>query len=159
MIPIRCTASWSCRRSISLTQALKPDAQGVPGTVVEQSLLDRLGLKPGDEVRLGTQTFRINAAIVREPDRISDGFVLGPRMMIGTDSLQATGLARPGSLITWRYRVAVPQPASEAQVKELAEAAGPVLQDQGWRVRSRENAAPGVRRFIDRLTFFLSLVG
>jgi putative ABC transport system permease protein len=33
------------------------------------------------------------------------------------------------------------------------------LQDQGWRVRSRENAAPGVRRFIDRLTFFLSLVG
>jgi putative ABC transport system permease protein len=30
---------------------------------------------------------------------------------------------------------------------------------EGWRVRSRENAAPGVRRFIDRLTFFLSLVG
>jgi putative ABC transport system permease protein len=144
---------------VALTSALQPDAQGIPGTVVEQSLLDRLSLKPGDTVRLGTSEFRINAAIIREPDRISDGFVLGPRLMISTTALDATGLARPGSLITWRYRVAVPQPASDSQVKDLAEAAGPVLQDEGWRVRSRENAAPGVRRFIDRLTFFLSLVG
>jgi putative ABC transport system permease protein len=144
---------------IALTEAFKRNANGVPGTVVEQSLLDRLGLKIGDDVRLGTATFAVNAVIVREPDRISDGFVLGPRMMISTDELDATGLAQPGSLITWRYRVALPGPASDEQVKALVEQAEPVLQDEGWRVRSRENAAPGVRRFIDRLTFFLSLVG
>jgi hypothetical protein len=137
---------------IALTQALARDAKGRPGTVVEQSLLDRLGLKVGDALRVGTEEFTINASILREPDRISDGFVLGPRLMISDRDLEATGLARPGSLITWRYRVALPPPTSDAQVKTLVEQAGPVLQDEGWRVRSRENAAPGVRRFIDRLT-------
>jgi putative ABC transport system permease protein len=118
---------------IALTEAFKRNANGVPGTVVEQSLLDRLGLKIGDEVRLGTATFAVNAVIVREPDRISDGFVLGPRMMISTNELDATGLAQPGSLITWRYRVALPGPASDEQVKALVEQAEPVLQDEGWR--------------------------
>ncbi len=144
---------------IALTDAVKDGPSGLPGTVVEQSLLDRLGIKVGDTVRLGTQDFTVNAAIVREPDRISDGFVLGPRAMISEAALAATGLARPGSLITWRYRVALPQPASDGAVKTLVTQAEPVLQDTGWRIRSRENAAPGVRRFIDRLTFFLSLVG
>ncbi|MEO9875825.1 MAG: FtsX-like permease family protein, partial [Anderseniella sp.] len=145
--------------AMPLKDALQPDASGRAGTVVEPTLLARLDLKVGDIVRVGTSDLVINAAIVREPDRISDGFVLGPRLMMSADALSATGLSRPGSLINWRYRVALPQPANNAQVKEIVNQAEPLLQDQGWKVRSRENAAPGVRRFIDRLTFFLSLVG
>ncbi len=145
--------------AMPLSSALQPDAAGRAGTVVERSLLARLDLKVGDTVRVGNSDFVVNAAIVREPDRISDGFVLGPRLMIADDTLAATGLSRPGSLIKWRYRIALPSPANDAQVKQLADRAQPVLQDKGWQVRSRENAAPGVRRFIDRLTFFLSLVG
>jgi putative ABC transport system permease protein len=145
--------------AMQLATAFTPDAQGRPGTVVEEALLARLNLQVGDVVRLGNTDLIIKAAIAREPDRISDGFVLGPRLMISDKTLDATGLARPGSLINWRYRVVVPQPANDAQVKEIVDRAEPVLQDKGWKVRSRENAAPGVRRFIDRLTFFLSLVG
>ena len=145
--------------AIAMTDVMKTGPAGLPGAAVEQSLLDRLGITVGDTVRLGTQDFTVNAAIEREPDRISDGFVLGPRLLIGEAALESTGLARPGSLITWRYRVALPHPASDAAVKTLIDQAQPVLEDEGWRVRSRENAAPGVRRFIDRLTFFLSLVG
>ena len=104
---------------LPLTEALKRNASGLPGTVVEASLLDRLGLKVGDTLRVGTSDFAINAVILREPDRISDGFVLGPRLMISGADLEATGLARPGSLITWRYRVALPAPVSQAQVKAL----------------------------------------
>lgn len=144
---------------IPLSQALSTDADGKPGTVVEDALLARLNLNVGDTVRVGNADLLIKAAIVREPDRISDGFVLGPRLMISDKSLAATGLQRPGSLINWRYRIAVPGRASDAQVANIISEAEPVLQDKGWRVRSRENAAPGVRRFIDRLTFFLSLVG
>lgn len=144
---------------IPLARALGTSPDGKPGTVVEDALLARLNLKVGDTVRVGNTDLLINAAIVREPDRISDGFVLGPRLMIADKSLAATGLQRPGSLINWRYRVAVPGGASDKQVAAIIDAAEPVLQDQGWKVRSRENAAPGVRRFIDRLTFFLSLVG
>ncbi len=144
---------------LPLASALRSDASGRPGTVVEMALLAQLDLNVGDTVRVGNSDFVINAAIVREPDRISDGFVLGPRLMIASEALAATGLSRPGSLIKWRYRVALPKPANDTQVKRLVEQAQGVLQDKGWQVRSRENAAPGVRRFIDRLTFFLSLVG
>jgi putative ABC transport system permease protein len=42
---------------VALTSALQPDAQGIPGTVVEQSLLDRLGLKPVTRYGAGTQSF------------------------------------------------------------------------------------------------------
>ena len=145
--------------AMSLSDAFKQDAQGRPGTVVENALLARLNLKVNDIVKVGNAELVIRATIVREPDRISDGFVLGPRLMIEDKALAGTGLQRPGSLINWRYRIAIPGSASDAQVKTVMDAAEPVLQDQGWKVRSRENAAPGVRRFIDRLTFFLSLVG
>ncbi len=144
---------------IPLADALRKNADARPGTVVEDTLLSRLKLKIGDTVRLGTAELVINATIVREPDRISDGFVLGPRLMLSAETLDKTGLVRPGSLINWRYRVALPPPASDANVKSVVKRAELVLQDKGWKVRSRENAAPGVRRFIDRLTFFLSLVG
>ena len=103
--------------AMSLGDALQTDASGRAGTVVETALLARLDIKVGDIVRVGTSDLVINAAIVREPDRISDGFVLGPRLMISTDALAATGLSRPGSLIKWRYRVALPQPANDRQVK------------------------------------------
>ena len=117
-----------------LSDALQRDASGRDGTVVETALLARLDVKVGDIVRVGTSDLVINAAIVREPDRISDGFVLGPRLMISTDALAPTGLARPGSLINWRYRVALPQPANDTMVKQLVDQAGPLLQDQGWKV-------------------------
>ena len=31
--------------------------------------------------------------------------------------------------------------------------------DSGWRIRTRSEAAPGVARYLERLTFFLTLVG
>lgn len=127
------------------------------GAFAEQSILVRLAIKPGDVVRLGAARFQIKALISKEPDRISDGLVLGPRLMISHAGLTATGLVKPGSLVRWRYRVKLADPAANiAGLTKLAEKKFPA---SGWRIRSRDKAAPGAERFLSRLTFFLTLTG
>lgn len=142
----------------TLAETLAPLA-GRFGVAAEPQLLARLGLVPGDEVRIGAATFEVRGVIGREPDRVADGLIIGPRLMMSHAALAATGLVRPGSLITWRYRVALPGSPGPAAVSEVREAAAAAFPDAGWSIRTRDRAAPGVERFLDRLTFFLTLVG
>ncbi|HEX3944353.1 MAG TPA: FtsX-like permease family protein [Rhizomicrobium sp.] len=130
--------------------------QNVCGAVAEQTLLDRLHLSVGGAMRIGSQNFHITAVLQSEPDRISGGFSLGPHVLISTSALQRTGLVVTGSLIENRYRVAMPPSASIAAFKSAAKRAFP---EAGWEIRDRSDAAPGLRRFVEQITMFLTLVG
>ncbi len=141
--------------AIPLAQALAPTG-GLPGAIMDPVLIDRLGLAPGDTFRLGTQDFRLTAALVREPDSASTGFTLGPRTVVLTTSLAASGLLTPGSLYETRYRLTLPPDADLAALEDQAEAA---FRDKGMRWSDSRNAAPGVERFVDRIGSFLVLVG
>lgn len=134
-------------------------ADGVFGAFADPLLLARLGVSEGSRVKLGAIEVEIRGLIATEPDRISDGIILGPRMLVSRAALMATGLVQPGSLITWRYRLKLPQPASLDAAKAVVEEAKASLPDAGWRLRTSDNAASGVERFIGRLSFFLTLVG
>jgi putative ABC transport system permease protein len=126
------------------------------GAVAEQALLDRLHLSTGGTMRIGSQNFRIAAMLQSEPDRISGGFSLGPHVLISTAALQRTGLVVLGSLIEYRTRLAMRPSASIAAFKTAAKQAFP---DAGWEIRDRSDAAPGLRRFVEQITMFLTLVG
>ena len=145
--------------SLSPSRAFQPslacDATAC-GAVAEQTLLDRLGLAPGGLVRIGSATFRLSAALNSEPDRISDGFSLGPHILISTRALPRTGLVTLGSLIDYNYHLVLPPNADIAAFRRDAAAAFP---DAGWDVRDRSDAAPGIRRFVEQVTMFLTLVG
>ena len=142
----------------NLTDALaKKD--GVYGAVADPLLMGRLGIKPGDRIKLGSIDIDIRALIKNEPDRISDGIVLGPRLMLTEEALRATGIIQPGSLITWRYRVKLPPPADARAMNAVVREARDDYADSGWRVRNRNNAASGADRFIERLGYFMTLVG
>lgn len=127
--------------------------------VIEPVLRDRLGLKIGDTIRIGEAEFLVAATIAAEPDRVSDGFILGPRVLMTIEGLNATGLIKPGSLVRWRYRLKLDPPADAKVLKSIIRQAKKQHPDAGWRIRDRERAAPGVDRFLERLTFFLTLVG
>jgi putative ABC transport system permease protein len=129
------------------------------GVAVDPMLLERLNLRLSDKIRIGEKDFTLKATITQEPDRISDGLALGPRVMMSGASLAATGLIQPGSLITWKYRVRMAQGASFAEVRELVRQAQEDHRDSGWRVRSRGSAAPGADQYIERLSYFMTLVG
>lgn len=131
---------------------------GVWGITVEESLAARLDAKVGDRILVGDLEVEIRDVIAREPDRVASGLAIGPRVMMTQDALVATGLVRPGSLVTWRYRLRLTDD-SEAGVKAFSADLEDAFPDAGWRLRDRSNGAPGMRRFIDRLTLFLTLVG
>jgi putative ABC transport system permease protein len=131
---------------------------GVPGAAADPLLMGRLGIKPGDRIRLGSSEVEIRALIKTEPDRISDGIVLGPRLLLTEETLRATGIVQPGSLITWRYRIKLPDPSPKAMNAVMREARDD-WKESGWRVRNRNNAASGADSFIERLGYFMTLVG
>ena len=126
------------------------------GAVAEQTLLDRLHVPVGGTVRIGTQNFRTAAVLVREPDRIAGGFSLGPHILIAADALPRTGLVQLGSLINYGYRVAFARDVPLDRFRHAALAAFP---EAGWEIRTRSDAAPGIRIFVEQVTMFLTLVG
>lgn len=131
---------------------------GVYGVAVDPLLLGRLGLAKGGSMRLGNATFRVGGVIASEPDRLADGFVLGPRVMMSHAALLSTGLLQPGSLVTWNYRVKLPEGTGLNRSKQLISDANAKFPDAGWRVRATDNAAGGAERFVERLGYFMTLV-
>nr|WP_253200993.1 FtsX-like permease family protein [Sphingomonas quercus] len=129
-----------------------------PGEVaVAPALADRLRLRIGDSVRIGDARLRLIGFVAEEPDRLGEGFTLGPVAIAGMDTLHQTGLVMPGSLYQARYRIKLPPAIADAHA--TAEALERRFPLGGWETRDRTNAAPSLRRFITRLGQFLSLVG
>ena len=138
-----------------LANTLAPEG-GIDGALVAQSLLKKLGLAVGDRMAMGDAEFHIAGIIAREPDRATRGVQLGPRVIITRAALDRTGLLKPGSLSQYLYRITLP---AGADTKPFIDALGKTFPDAPWRVRDTGGAAPGLMRFVDRLTLFLTLVG
>ena len=139
----------------SLAAALE-SREGVFGAAVDPAILTRLGLKIGDNIKVGAAVLQLRAAIEREPDAAAGGLGLGPRVMISAEALVETGLIQPGALVNYRYRVRLP-PGSDAP--SWAEAARAAFPEAGWQIRTFREASPTLQRSIERIALFLSLVG
>lgn len=137
-------------------QPLLARRDGIWGAIADRGLFDRLGLAPGDRLHVGDATFELRATIVREPDRVASVATFGPRLMIATDALPATGLVQPGSLLRYTARVVLPAGQDATAWAKAARAAFP---QAGWQIRTPEDAAPGVARFVERLAMFLGFAG
>ncbi len=129
---------------------------GAWGVVVDANLLTKLGVEPGARLRIGEAEFAVRATIRREPDRVASMLNFGPRALIAGAALPDTGLVQPGSQIVYHYRLTLPAGVDPEAWGKAATAAFP---DAGWRIRGLDDAAPGVRRFIERMTLFLTFVG
>ena len=126
------------------------------GLVAEPIVLDRLGVKPGDTLRLGSTTITVRGTLTTEPDRVAAPTLLAPRAMIALPALAATQLVQPGSLLNYDLRATLPPGLN----------AGSVVADlrrdfpgTGWRIRLAGEAAPGIARFVEQTSLFLTLVG
>jgi len=129
---------------------------GVWGAVIDSGLLPKLGLQLGDTVRVGEATFQLRAVVKTEPDRVASIVNFGPRLMISAKALPDTGLVQMGSQIRYHERLELPIQTDPEAFIETLKADFP---DAGWRIYGPGNAAPGLQRFIDRLTLFLTFAG
>ncbi len=140
--------------AIPLAEALAT-TDGLPGAALDPVLISRLSLEIGDTFTLGTQSFRLTAAILREPDS-TGGFTLGPRTLIRTEALAQSGLLAPGSLYETEYRLALPPGTDLAALEATTE---DTFRDKGMSWSDSRRAAPGIENFVDRIGSFLVLVG
>jgi len=121
--------------------------------VVDDNLLVRLRAKVGDDLKIGDGWFRIAAAIEKEPDRLTAGVGLGPRVMMTRGALEQAGLLQPGSRATERYLFAVANKQSVDAVKSEVEKILPDAQVTDFR-----EASPELTRGLDHATGLLSLI-
>lgn len=132
-------------------------SDGVYGAVAAPLLLERLGVSVGQEILVGKARLKITGAIVNEPDAISDGFGLAPRLLTSRDALKATGLIETGSLVEHAYKVRYNDPAPGPT--EIRDRAQKELPNAGWSIRTSDRAAPSLTENIERFSQFLTLVG
>ena len=136
---------------------------GAYGAAVPQLLLDRLGLKLGDQIMLGSAKFTLRAIIESEPDMLGSGMALAPRFLTSDEALRASGLIQPGSLVNYIYKIALPDTAQagaqDTRLAALEAAAEKNFPEAGWNIRNRNNAAPALSANIERFSQFLTLVG
>jgi len=139
--------------------ALFASRDGVFGAAAQDLLLERLGLKLGDRLKLGDAEYELRARIVSEPDSLSDGFGFAPRLMVSLDGLKASGLVQPGSLVEHVYKLRLPVATSDAGIEAAKQSAAEQFPEAGWSVRTRAAAAPALSANIERFSQFLTLVG
>lgn len=126
------------------------------GAAIPPELADRLRVGVGDELRIGDALFEVRALIALEPDRTNDGFQWGPTVLIHWDALADTHTVQLGSLIHYHYRLRLP---TETNIEAWREELNARFPEANWRVRDRSGSAPGIRRFVERMGMFLTLVG
>ncbi len=126
------------------------------GAIPDPLVLARLNLHPGDTVRIGNAAFILRAALASEPDHANGLAILGPRVLIASAALPATGLVQAGSLLGYEWRVKLP-PGTDP--KAFTAAIRSAFPNSGWRIRDATEAAPGVSNAVDQTSLFLTLVG
>ncbi len=139
-----------------LDKALTDDS-----VAVGDDLLLRLHLHVGDAIKLGTEQFRIAAAVLDEPDRLSGSFAAGPRVLISQKALEGTGLVAPGSRVSRRYLFRLPRAKkgralSDAAVAELKARLETLLPEA--QVADYREANPALTKALDGATGLLSLM-
>jgi putative ABC transport system permease protein len=139
-----------------LSSTLAPDSTGRWGLVADPRIWTRLGLEPGDVVRIGEADFRVTARLEREPDGLTRGLTFGPPVLVSREALAATGLLQPGSLVRHHYRLRLPPGVEIETFREELKAAFP---EAGWRINDAREASPRVSRFLGRVALYLTLVG
>lgn len=122
---------------------------------IAPAFAERLGIGRGATLRIGTRTLVVGGVIADEPDRLGEGFTLGPPVLVSLADLGATGLVQPGSLYDVRYRLRL---ASSRDPAVVAKAFADAFPAGGWETKTRDRASPGASRFVDRMGEFLTLV-
>lgn len=125
------------------------------GAVVAPLALERLHVKVGDKVKIGTEDFQVRGVIAREPGGGGGGFRLGPRVFIDRASIERTGLTGFGSRA--RRKILLRTGADDAPqvVKNLRGE----IKNNLVSIRSYKDAQENLSQQFSRTENYLSLAG
>ncbi len=130
---------------------------GADQALVGPDLMARLELQVGDSLRVGSGTFTVSGTVDGEPERSLQAFTFAPRVMLDAEGFSRTGLTEVGQ-VQRRTLLALPEGSDPSEVTRLARELREMLPRELFRVETYRDAQPWLRRSIDRLERFLSLV-
>ncbi len=124
------------------------------GAIVAQSLLERLDLRVGEEVKIGEVPFQIRGVIKADPGG-GTGFRLGPRVFIARSAIAETGLIGFGSRARYRVLLTTNEGSLDALVSELRAS----LKNSLLNIQTYKESEQNINRQYTRSENYLSLVG
>ncbi len=150
-------AKWPMFGRLTLADGRSVGAPTGKDAWIAQTAIERLGLKVGDSFKVGTVTLRAAGIIKDEPDRLSEGFQLGPTIIVAEGIPAEAGLVAPGALYQSKHRIAFADPGQDPEA--VGEALTRQFPTAGFDIRTRDRASPGADRFVRQMSDFLTLVG
>ena len=124
--------------------------------IVEPTLLRRLQLERGDDLRIGAVTFEIVGEVLAEPDRMEASLAPGPRVFLSMEALERSGLAGTTGRMTWKALYRTPDVESATALAAWLERQPDIA---AWtRVETWTEGNPGLKRAIEQAETFLGLV-
>jgi putative ABC transport system permease protein len=128
-----------------------------PGQILlDPGLVQNLGLKPGDPVRLGETSFRYSGSIVREPGSVGGFTGMAPTAILRKESLAETGLEERGSRI--RYSIYAKLPV-ETDTLVFKKRFFQKYSENDLTIFHNTEANSGSQMFITNTLDYLSLLG
>jgi putative ABC transport system permease protein len=125
------------------------------GLVVEERVLERLGIAVGDELKIGDRVFKVADVALSEPDRPLGMWGVSPRIFVSFEGLDTTGLLRPDSYLERRIHIKLDDRNNAAEVAEgLRQVAIP---DQE-RVETWERPPVNMERYVENFFIFLDMM-
>ncbi|MFN2375884.1 MAG: ABC transporter permease [Candidatus Binatia bacterium] len=121
----------------------------------DPSLLDQLGIALGDEIRVGTGTFRVTDTLLRDTGLSVRAASLAPRLYVSRALVEETGLIRTGSRIEYQHLAALP---AGTDADAAARAMRGASSDARVRVTSHDEAVQEMTGAYSRVTRYLGLV-
>ncbi|MEM9312863.1 MAG: FtsX-like permease family protein, partial [Pseudomonadota bacterium] len=148
---------WPLYGVLTLADGREVAAPNGDNAWLSQGAIDRLDIEVGDRFRIGTVTLTAGGIIDDEPDRLSEGFALGPVIIVAEDLPVRAGLLAPGALYQSKYRIAFDDQGLDPS--DQADALEEAFPKAGFDFRTRDRASPGADRFVAQMSDFLTLVG
>lgn len=149
-------ANWPLVGRLTLADGRQVGAPGAGGAYISDGAAQRLGLHIGQPFNLAGQILTVQGIIADEPDRLSEGFALGPTIITDAGFPHRAGLDGAGAMIRTRVRMACARACDAQAIADRLKAQFP---SSGLDIRTRDKAAPGAENFLSRMGDFLSLVG
>lgn len=127
----------------------------LPGEVwLDSRLLPLLTIQLGEQLFVGEATLKVTAIVKNEPDRGSNFFGFGPRVLMHLDDIAATEIVQPGSRVDYRYLFS----GTPEQLDGFSQWLKPQLQPS-HRWLDLKDSQPTIGRALDRAERFLLLAG
>jgi len=127
-----------------------------PSILLDPAVARTLGVEPGARIRLGELELEVLGEFVKAPGSVAAEFSMAPYAFVHERFLGATGLLATGSRVQYEALYALPDRIDAEDWK-----------DEHWdratesrlSVRTSKEAAANVRRFLTRLSGFMTVVG